>query len=149
MKKTNASATAKKTTATKKSNVIAKVTKINLSKFTDALKNVEVSEKRTKETIYVYPEGMTENEKSGEKGKKFRNKLRNQMKRFANNIFVHAKTNSPVELQKEIDLFDAFYKINYRTNDYSFASISNTKNEGKEKDLKLMLEIINEVKNSK
>jgi hypothetical protein len=144
--------TSKKSTRTTKVKEVkntSNVTKVNLDKFTDALKNVEVKEKVKKDNIYIYPETMTEKEKSNEVGKKFRNKLRNQLRRYANNIFVFAKTKNVESLEKEINLFDKFYKENYRINDYSFSSITNTKNEVKEKDIKLMLEIITAIKNSK
>lgn len=137
------------TTKVKEVKNASNVTKVNLDKFTDALKNVEVKEKVKKDNIYIYPETMTEKEKSNEVGKKFRNKLRNQLRRYANNIFVFAKTKNVESLEKEINLFDKFYKENYRINDYSFSSITNTKNEVKEKDIKLMLEIIIAIKNSK
>ena len=133
----------------KKENAVKTVTSLNLAKFADKLKNVELKEKNKKETIYIYPENFTQKMISETEGKQHRNKIRNQMKRFVNNIQLFAKFNRIDDLKKEINSFDEFYKKNFRITDYSFASISNTKNEAKEADLKLMLEIINEVRNAK
>lgn len=146
--KTNKTAT-KANAAKKESKAVAQVTTLNLSKFADKLKNVELKEKLKKETIYIYPENFTQKMISETEGKQHRNKIRNQMKRFVNNIQMFAKYNRVEDLQKEIVSFDEFYKKNFRITDYSFASISNTKNEAKEADLKLMLEIVNEVRNAK
>lgn len=139
----------KKTTSIKETSV----SKINLSNLTDQLSKIEVKEKLKKLTIYNYPEGFSEKEINSEKGKKFRNNLRNQLKRFVNNVLAYAKQfqiskdkEAESKLQSEIKLFEDFYKANYRLNDFSFESISNTKKEEKENDLKLFISIIKEVK---
>lgn len=135
----------KKSTTPAKENKTAKeknIVKVNLSQFADRLKDVDVSKKTAKETIYVYPEMLSEAQINGEDGKKFRNKLRNAMKRFCNNIFVFAKTQNEESLKKEISAFDIFYKENYRVHTFEIGSISNTKNANKEKDLIFMLDII-------
>jgi hypothetical protein len=158
MKNTNATiATTKKVNAkgvtTKKETVSPdtkkKIVDLNLSSFADKLKNVEVKEKKDKETIYNYPENFTKAQINGEQGKKHRNKLRTKMQKFENNIFVFTKTNNVEELQKTIKEFDVFYKENYRINDYSLKSISSSNDETKSASLKTMLEIITSVKNSK
>lgn len=136
----------------KKEKQISEVTKVNISaitsKFADKLKSIELKERLNREHIYIYPETLkTESERNGKEGKKFRARLRHKLQNFAHNIFVYTKTNNIESLKKEIVSFDEFYKSNYRVNDYSFSSLSNTKNEVKEKDVKLMIEIIAEFKN--
>lgn len=126
----------------KKSEIVA----INLSQFADQLSSMEIKEKKIRETIYIYPESISKSDINGEKGKKFRNGIRNQKKRFCNNILIFAKTNRLDDLKKEIDLFDAFYKGFFRINDYSLASISQSNDPLKERDLNLMIQIIKECK---
>lgn len=140
-KNTQTKASAKTSTETKK---VENLAKFNFDKFADKLANVNLKEKTKRETIYIYPEDMTEADINTDKGKRFRNKLRNEMQRFCNNIFVYAKTKNAESLQSEIEKFKVFYKKNYRINDFSLSSISNTKNEAKEANLKIMLEIIKE-----
>lgn len=142
-KKVNAS---NKVNASTKENAKKEVTKINLSQFADKLKNVELKVKAKKSTIYKYPDTFSENDINSEKGKKFRNSLRTKLKRFSNNIFVFAKINEVEKLNNEVKEFDIFYKENYQINDYSATSISQSKNEVKEQDIVLMLQIIKEVK---
>lgn len=134
----------KKTTENKKS-----VVNLNLSQFAAKLDNIEVKEKKDKETLYIYPETLSKSDINGEKGKKHRNKLRTKMQKFENNIFVFTKTNDTENLEKTIAEFDAFYKENYRTPDYSLKSISSSNDEKKTASLKTMLEIINAVKSAK
>ena len=117
---------------------------INLSKFADKLANVDLKQKREKEHLYLYPESFTKEIINGEEGRKYRNRLRSRLKSFANNIFFYAKGENIEALKVEIDKFDSFYKENYRINDYSINSITNSKE--KEKDISFMLEIIKEVK---
>lgn len=128
------------------------VSKINLSSLTDQLSKVELKEKIKKQTIYKYPEGFTEKDMNSEKGKKFRNGLRNKLRRFVNNVLSYAKQhqiNKSAEaenlLQKEISEFMTFYKDNYRINDLSFDSISNTKDEDKTGDIKLFIHVVKQV----
>ncbi len=132
----------------KKENLQEKnLTELNLSKFADKLKDVNIKVKNVKETIYRYPEGWTKDRINSDEGKKFRNKLRNRLKSFSNNIFVYTKSNNPEALKKEIDSFDSFYKEFYTLNDYSIRSITNS--EKREKDIEFMIEIIKEVKKIK
>lgn len=125
------------------------INKINLSKFVSQLSTIELKEKKDKETIYIYPEGSSKEWIGSDKGKKFRNSLRNAMKKFANNILIFAKINDLEKLQGEIKKFDEFYKKNYRINDLSLKSISSSSDPLKERDYSLMIEIIKEVKGSK
>lgn len=120
------------------------LSEINLSKFADKLKNVELKAKREKETIYKYPESWNKEKINSEDGKKYRNKIRNQLKSFSNNIFYYAKTEDKQKLISEIEKFELFYANNYRINNYSISSITNS--EKREKDIELMIEIIKSVK---
>lgn len=129
-------------TETKKDEIV----KINLQKFAKELENVNLKEKKVRETIYNYPEGFTKQKINSDEGKKFRNSLRNQLKRICNNILVYAKTNQQDKLVAEIKLFSAFYKKNYQRNDFSITSLSSSKDESKEKDLTLMINIVKEFK---
>lgn len=122
------------------------LSKINLSKFADQLEKMELKEKKDKETIYIYPEGMSKSDISGEKGKKFRNGLRNKMKFHSNNILLFAKKNRLDDLKSAIESFRKFYKENYRINDLSIKSISHSANEEKNIFLSLFLEIVKESK---
>lgn len=140
------SATVVKTTKENASaKVENKVEKLNLSQFTEKLKNVELKEKVKKETVYLYPETFTESDINGDKGKRFRSSKRTALNRFCNNIFVYAKTNNVDQLKKEIAAFETFYKENYKLNDYSIHSITRKADE-KTKDIELMFNIIKEVK---
>lgn len=122
------------------------ITSINLSKFKEKLENVQLKEKRNRETIYVYPDDFSKSDINSEKGKKFRNSLRSKMKKFANNIFYFSKINEIEKLKAEIGLFEDYYKRFFRINDFSLNSLSQSKDAGKERDFQLMLDIIKEVK---
>jgi hypothetical protein len=124
----------------------ANLTTINLEKFADQLQGLELKEKKERETIYLYPAEFTKSDIGSEKGKKFRNSLRNQMKRLSNNILLFAKMKRMDDLNAEILKFDEFYTKNYRTHDYSLASVSQSNDPAKEKDLNLMMQILKEVK---
>lgn len=128
---------------------IANLNEINLSKFADQLSGISLKEKKERETIYIYPDGFSKEIISSEKGKKFRNGLRNQMRRFANNILLFAKMNRLDDLRKEIAEFDLFYAKYYRMQDYSASSISQSNNPEKEMGFSLMMEIIKEIKSAK
>lgn len=141
MSKKNVNANVKSNVETIKEN---KLTEINLAQFSDRLQNVELKVKKEKQSIYVYPESFTKEIINSDTGKKFRNKQRNTLQRFCDNILIYAKGNRIEELQKEIASFETFYKTFYRVNDYSIASLSNS--EKKEQSLLLMIAIINEIK---
>lgn len=123
-----------------------RLTSINLSQFADKLANVELKVKKEKETLYTYPEGWTKEKINSEEGKHFRNKLRNKLKSLCNNIFYYAKTENIELIKIEIEKFDTFYKANYRINDYSVNSLTNSKEQ--EKHVALTLEIIKSVKSA-
>jgi hypothetical protein len=121
--------------------------KINLSKFADKLKDVkEQILNSAKSTIYNYPEILTPLDIKGKLGKQFRSKQRNKIEKFANNITVFAKFNKLEDLKNEIKNFDINYKENYKINDYSLQSISQSSDETNKSYLTLMLDIIKEIK---
>lgn len=132
-----------------KENASPAIIKFNLDQFKDQLGSIELKEKRDKETIYIYPEGMTKEMISSEKGKKFRNSLRNRMKTICNNILLFAKMDRMEDLQKSIAEFDALYAKNYRMQDYSLKSISSSGDESKLSMISLSLKIILSIKGSK
>lgn len=127
----------------------SKIVDLNLSKYADKLKTVELKEKKSKDSIYLYPDEFTPALINSDKGKKFRNKIRNSITRFSNNIFVFAKTNQSDKLIAEINLFNEFYKMNFRITDYTVKSISQANNEKTIADIELMLEIVKDVNNAK
>lgn len=137
MKKTNANA-----------NAIAKDQKqlesVNLNQFADRLKGIDLKVKKSKETIYIYPDGWTKEKINSDEGKRFRNGLRNRLKSLCNNILYYAKTQDLEKLQDYAKQFDSFYKKNYRINDLSISSITNS--EKREKDIELMIEILKSIK---
>lgn len=139
--------------ATKKDKVAKKIEAVNigatLDKFADKLNNKKIVEKTKKDTIYIYPENLSASDINSEKGKTFRNSLRNKLKRLSNNIFVFAKTKQEEKLISEVKMFNSFYKENYIKNDFTLSSISQSKNGEKTEDMQLMLNIVQDVNNMK
>lgn len=129
-----------------KKNSDASIVEINLSKFADQLGKIELKEKKERETIYHYPEGMTKELISSEKGKRYRNGLRNQLKRFSNNCLLYAKHSRIDDLKEEIKKFDEFYLKFYRINDYSIGSISQSNDDAKNANYSLFLDILKSLK---
>lgn len=123
-------------------NASAKIEKFNLDSLASQLDAIKLKEKKDKETIYVYPEGMTKDQISGEIGKKFRNRLRRNLESFTNNILFFAKGKKMEDLQKEINAFLAHYRKNYRIHDLSIDSLSQSRNEGKMHLISLALQIV-------
>lgn len=123
----------------------AKLTAINLQKFTERLKDFKEVVKSSKSTIYSYPENWTALQINSSEGKQFRSKQRTKINNFANNIFVYAKTNNAEKLKETVKEFEANYKSNYQINDFSLQSISQSTDEPTKQHLNLMLEIIKEV----
>lgn len=115
---------------------------INLSDFAKELSAKEFKERGIKESLYKYPSEWKKDKINSDEGKKWRNNKRNRIKSLCNNILFYAKGDNIPALQKEIASFESFYKEYYLKNDFSPASISNSKDEGKEKDIALMMKII-------
>lgn len=125
------------------------VVKLNVSSIADRLNKIEIKDKKVKNTIYVYPENWNQDKINSVEGKKFRNRLRNKIKFFCNQIFIYSKqllvnpknNEAKESLKNVITEFKKFYKENYKLNDFSIESISQAKDE-KTNDIKLMLEIL-------
>jgi hypothetical protein len=119
---------------------------LNLEKYADQLSGMQLKEKKEKDTIYHYPPEFDKSMISSEKGKKYRNSLRNRLKRHSNNVLIFAKIKDAEKLQKEIEDFQKFYAEFFRLNDYSLASISHSSDPIKEKDFSLFLQIVKDCK---
>lgn len=143
MSTTNKNA-AKKTTVTKVDNAKNNLHKINFEKHAEAVANVSEKIKEQKATLYKYPETFTALQINGIEGKNFRSKLRTRLTNFANNFFVYYKTKNEEKILLELTAFKLFYAENYKINDFSINSITNTKEE-KNKMYVSMLEIIKEL----
>ena len=137
MKKNQNASNAKKENANS-----SKLISANLDKFADQLSAVQLKEKKDRESFYLYPSDFSKSDISSEKGKKWRNHKRSKIAKFANNILIFAKIKDEEKLKNEIAQFLQFYKEFYKLNDLSFASLSHSKDEGKEKNLSLALQII-------
>lgn len=147
---TPAKITAKKDVTTKK--VTAKkpkVVSLNLDKYAAKLQNVEIKEKKSKDSFYKYPDTFTALDINEKKGKQFRAKTRKKMSTFENNIFVFTKTKQVDKLKIEVSLFNDFYKEFYQINDYSLKSITQSVADAKTVSLQTMLDIVKEVNNAK
>ena len=79
--------------------------------------------------------------------KKQRQILRKQRNKFVDNILFFKSQKNEIELKKEINLFNKFYKETYILNDYSLNSIcqNNSDNETKIK-VKVFLQIVKSFK---
>ncbi len=79
--------------------------------------------------------------------KKQRQILRKQRNKFVDNVLLFHSQKNEIELKKEIDLFNKFYKETYILNDYSINSIcqNNSDNETKIK-VKVFLQIVKSFK---
>lgn len=151
-KNANANPIAKKELSAKKISENVKersedqIVKFNLDKFADQLGKIDLKEKKERDTIYLYPAEFSKEMISGEKGKKFRNHLRNQLKRHSNNCLLFAKMKRMDDLKEEIKKFDAFYLQFYRINDYSIGSISQSNDDAKNASYSLFLDILKSLK---
>lgn len=136
----------KTTTVPASKETVKEVQQLNLSKFTDLLKNRELTEKKTRETIYIYPENLnTEEKRNSKEGKKFRSNLRRTLEKHCTNILIFVKYAREEDLKKEVKTFGDFYKKFYKTNDFSVNSVSQSNKEERASDLKMMFEIIQTV----
>ena len=126
------------------SNIFENVDFMNLENKISKL-NVKEKISFDKQKMYKYPIECT----TSEQQKKFRTKMRNQIKRFSNNIILSYQKKNEIELKKEVKSFNDFYKENYILNDYSIISISSN-NRDKETLLLIepMLEIVKLLKSN-
>lgn len=95
-------------------------------------KNIKQKKESSRDKLY-----------KNEVDKKQRQILRKKRNNFIDNIILFHSLKNEVELKKEINLFDKFYKENYLLNDYSINSImqNNSDNDTKIK-VKIFLEIV-------
>lgn len=126
----------------------SKIVNVNIDSITKRLLNIVGTSQKTKDSIYVYPNDFTAIDISGKKGKSFRVKRRNQFEQIVNaySHILKQKEMKTISLQifsesaKEIvNVFQDIYKQFYRINDYSFASVSQSNNEGKAIEIKSFL----------
>lgn len=121
-----------------------KIVNVNLDSFAKRLSTITGSNTKTKDSIYNYPNDFTSIDISSKMGKSFRVKRRNQFEQIVN-AFLHLQkqkelktisANIFADSTKEIvSLFADTYKEYYRVNDYSFASVSQSNNEGKKTEI--------------
>lgn len=121
-----------------------KIVNVNLDSFAKRLSTITGSNTKTKDSIYVYPDDFTSIDISSKKGKSFRDKRRKQFEQIVN-AFLHLQKQKELKTisaqifadsAKEIvSLFADTYKEYYRANDYSFASVSQSNNEGKKTEI--------------
>lgn len=131
-------------TSKKVSATTNKIVNVNLDSFAKRLSTITGSNTKTKDSIYNYPNDFTSIDISSKKGKSFRVKRRNQFEQIVN-AFLHLQkqkelktisANIFADSTKEIvSLFADTYKEYYRVNDYSFASVSQSNNEGKKTEI--------------
>lgn len=125
------------------------IQKINLSSIASKLEGINPSEKRERESIYLYPKEFSKEMISGDKGKSFRNSMRKKRDSLCNNILFFAKGKKDAELKESIAKFNSFYKENYQRNDYAIASLSQKNDDAGNQFIILALEIIKLSKGSK
>ena len=102
-------------------------------------KNIKQKKETSRDKLY-----------KNEVDKKQRQILRKKRNNFIDNVILFHSLKNEVELKKEINLFDKFYKENYLLNDYSINSImqNNSDNDTKIK-VKIFLEIVKNIKQNK
>lgn len=123
----NKSKTVKAIVPTVKANPNASALKeINFDKFAKQLENVNIKEKKSKDSLYIYPESVVIAGINSDSGKSFRGKLRNRLENLCNNILSAYKSKDAEKLNIAIEKFKSNYKENYSKNDYSFESFSRT-----------------------
>lgn len=128
----------------------ANLTQINLDKFATELQNKgDLKIKKSRDTIYKYPESFTPESINSPAGKKFRTKLRGTLKKFSHNIFYYSKIQDTEQLMDQIAKFDQFYADNFKLQNYEIDSLTQTQDDLKSRDLQLMLDIIKHCKAAK
>lgn len=97
--------------------------KSNLETFFKKLDSKKLdSKKETQGKRELYKKSLKDFEKDSEY-KSYKRKMRNKLKSFCNNIQFHFLKKDSASLEKEINLFQSFYKENYILNDYSDESL--------------------------
>lgn len=121
--------------------------KNNLDKFLNKLENKKLdSKKETQGKRELYKKSLKDFEKDSEY-KSYKRKMRNKLKSFCNNVQFHFLKKDSNSLEKEIKLFQSFYKENYILNDYSEESLRfNNADEDTKDNIKDMLTILKALK---
>lgn len=112
--------------------------KANLSNFADKLKKFGITEnskaKNQKSLLYNYPENFTSLQINSDEGKKFRARLRNELKKhfdkisIAQTIFENKGKKDSSNVVAAIKDFKAWYKTNFKVNDFTLNSITHKTN---------------------
>lgn len=105
---------------------VKNVSELNLSMFTDKLKNVELKEVKEKENLYVYPDHLKGDLKNSKEGKTFRRKLRTSIEKVCTDVLLHTKYARTEDLKNAVKSFNEIYKLNYRINNYKLESLSHS-----------------------
>lgn len=125
---------------------VINLSKINFSKFADKAKNASEKTKGVKVHIYNYPAHINPTINESE-AKSFRGGLRKKLMDFCGRILFAYKQKNVESILTAIKSFDAFYKENYRINDYSIGSLTQTTGE-KNVYYQDVLNIIKDIKTS-
>lgn len=121
-----------------------KIVSINLDSVRKQLSNIVGTSVNTKDSIYVYPNNLTAIDISGKKGKSFRVKMRKNFEDIVNAFTIVKKQKETKAISEKDftenckqlkDLFVKIYKENYRVNDFSLASVTQSNNEGKKAEI--------------
>jgi hypothetical protein len=108
--------------------------KIDLSKRDKSIP-LDKKEIQSSKSLYNGTEGMKEGEK-----KKFRSKIRRGLHSFCNQIL--GKDRSEEERKESVKSFLAFYKKNWKINDFKIESFTQSKDDSDLKDYKNLLNLI-------
>ena len=111
--------------------------KVNISKGKKELISKELNSISVKRSIYLIP-----SELKGEE-KKFRGKIRRELKRFVSSIL--GKDRNEEERTKGISEFLKFYKNNWKIQNFKIEDFTNSTNESDKKDY---LDLLNYVKST-
>lgn len=109
-----------------------KLSKINFDKFTTKVYNVSEKSSSQRATLYNYPENFGAMQINGIEGRNFRGKLRRELQTICNAIYLSKKSKDGEKFVSAVNSFMKFYKTNFKLNDFSINSITNTKDEKQE-----------------
>lgn len=107
------------------------LTKINFEKFSASVKNFSdvVTSSKQRSLLYIYPENYTILDINGQTGRSFRTSRRKELIKFVQIIGAAYKNKNSALITEEIKNFNIWYKLYFRVNDYTIASISHKKGE--------------------
>lgn len=119
-----------------------KLSIVNFDKFSKKTYNVSEKVSGQRSTLYNYPENFSALQINGIEGKNFRSKLRNNLTALCNRLYLSKKAKDGEKFVNAAKDFLKFYKENFKLNDFSINSITNTKNEKQA----FILDCLNDVK---